>query len=287
VMLKLALFDLRTAAVAVVGGGGALLALELLLIKATTLHGWWRSYAADVSREVSFLRLGISARTLLSFQVALVGLGGLLFFVGAPVLASLLAVPPFTLLSFLHMLRAKRVALIEEQLDGWLSGLASVLRATPALSEAIEYSTRLVASPLRDELDTLLKEHRLGTTLEEALVRMGDRIGSNTVQSALGTLRIGQRTGGDIPKILERSASTLREMARLEGVVRVKTAEGKAQASVLALLPFPTMALLNYLNPGFLEPLLRTPKGYVVLALAGVLWLASIIVTRRILRVDI
>jgi tight adherence protein B len=286
-MAGLSLVELRGAAVAVLGGGGALLALEVLLLKIQALRAWVRGYAAEVTREVGFLRLGISARALLSTQAVLVALGAFTLVAGAPVIASLLTVPAFTLLSFLHMLRAKRVAQIEEQLDGWLSALASVLRATPALGEALEYSTRLVASPLRDELDTLLKEQRLGTTLEEALIRMGDRIGSHTVQSALGTLRIGQRTGGDIPKILERSASTLREMARLEGVVRVKTAEGKAQASVLGVLPFPTVALLNYLNPGFLEPLLRTPKGYVVLALAGVLWLASIVVTRRILRVDI
>ena len=42
--------------------------------------------------------------------------------------------------------------------------------------------------------------------------------------------------------------AALREIARLEGVVRTKTAEGKAQAMVVAVMPFPLIGLLNYLN---------------------------------------
>jgi tight adherence protein B len=263
------------------------LLLHLLWLHAAALKARLTAYASEVTQEVVLLRLPFRSRAVLGCQATLLASAALCLLLGTPLLASVLILPTFSVLPILHARRARRVTAMEQQLDGWLGGLAATLRATPALGEAIEYSLTLVGSPLADELDTLLKELRLGTPLDSALVRMGERIGSRTVQSALGTLRIGQRTGGDIPKILERSAAALREMARLEGVVRVKTAEGKAQASVLALLPFPVIALFHHINPTFLAPLVQHPRGYAVIAVATVLWLSSLVVTRRILRVDI
>jgi tight adherence protein B len=244
-------------------------------------------YEARLSRHLLYLRLRITARRVVCVQAALLSLGLLALSLRSYGAASLLAASAFSASPWLTYQRSRRTTLIEAQLDGWLFGLASTMRATPAPGQAIAYSAALVSSPLRDELETLVKEQRLGTSLDEALARMGARIGSRAVQSALGTLRIGQLSGGDIPEILERSAATLREMARLEGVVRTKTAESKAQAWLLAILPFPLVALLNWLDPGFLSPLLHNLRGSVVIALALLLWVSSILVARRILDVDI
>jgi tight adherence protein B len=244
-------------------------------------------YEARLARHLGYLRVRVTARRIVCMQAALLSLGLLAFALRSYVAASLLVASAFSASPWLTYQRSRRTTLIEAQLDGWLFGLASTMRATPAPGQAIAYSAALVASPLRDELETLVKEQKLGTSLDEALARMGGRIGSRAVQSALGTLRIGQASGGDIPEILERSAATLREMARLEGVVRTKTAESKAQAWLLAILPFPLIALLNYLDPGFLAPLLNNLRGSAVIALAVALWLSSILVARRILDVDI
>jgi tight adherence protein B len=214
----------------------------------------------------------------------LVGMVGLAL--GEPVACSALLLP-LCVAPLLNMWRAKRIAALEDQLDGWLSALASVLKATPALGDAIEYSLNLSVSPLREELDTLVKEQRLGTPLDEALGRLGRRVDSRTLQSALGVLRIARQTGGDISKILERSAATLREMARLESVIRVKTAQGRAEGWVLGLLPAPVVTVIHQMNPGFLRPLVDTPRGQLVIACALSSWLASVILIRRILRVDI
>jgi tight adherence protein B len=183
--------------------------------------------------------------------------------------------------------RMLRVVALETQVDSWLVILANALRATPALGEALASSARLVASPLSDELSLVLREYQLGAPLDIAMRTMVVRLKSRTVNVALGTLRIARTTGGNLPDTLETSAAALREMARLDGVVRTKTAEGKAQATVVAVMPFPLVGLLNYLNPKLLEPLWITLEGYGILAGAGVLWLLAVFWARKILDVDI
>jgi len=274
---------LRCVAIILIGGSAPLL-VSARFAEATSALA---SYEARLERDLAYLRLALSARRISILQALLLGCALLALVERAYAVGSLLVTLTASARPWLTYQRSRRTTLLEGQLDGWLFGLAATMRATPAPGQAIAYSALLVAAPLRDELETLVKEQRLGTPLDEALARMGRRIGSRTVQSALGTLRIGQASGGDIPTILERSAATLREMARLEGVVRTKTAESKAQAWLLAVLPFPLITMLHWLDPTFLAPLWRDLRGFFVLAGAVVLWVASILVARRILDVDI
>lgn len=181
----------------------------------------------------------------------------------------------------------QRVEEIEAQLDGFLLALANALKATPSLGDAFTSVQRLIAAPLSQEVELAVKEMRVGSTLDQALLFMAGRIGSRQVDSALSALLIGRQIGGNLPKILDTTASSLREMARLEGVVRTKTAEGKAQLWVLALFPLVLMVAFNSVKEGYFDPLTQSVTGYVIIVIGVVFWIASLVTARKILDVDI
>ena len=81
-------------------------------------------------------------------------------------------------------------------------------------------------SPLKEEVELATKEMRVGSSLDQALLNMAGRVGSRQLDSALSAVLIGRQIGGDLPHILETTASTLREMARLEAVVRIQDGRG-------------------------------------------------------------
>ena len=103
----------------------------------------------------------------------------------------------------------------------------------------------------------------------------------------LATVLVGRQTGGDLPNILETGASTLREMARLEGVIRTKTSEGKMQTMVLAIIPFALLGMIHYMDNTWLRPLVETSLGNTIIVVATTLWFVAIVLARRILSVDI
>ncbi|MBD3671408.1 MAG: hypothetical protein HUJ29_11595, partial [Gammaproteobacteria bacterium] len=88
-------------------------------------------------------------------------------------------------------------------------------------------------------------------------------------------------------KIMEESAATLREMARLEGVVRTKTAEGKTQAYVLGVIPFVLIGAIHMVDEHWLDPLGSSTLGFAIISVAAVLWITAILLARKILAVDI
>ncbi|GAC1377700.1 MAG: hypothetical protein NVSMB47_22510 [Polyangiales bacterium] len=76
-------------------------------------------------------------------------------------------------------------------------------------------------------------------------------------------------------------------MKRLEGVIRTKTAEGKMQLWVLACFPFVLVFAINAVSPGYFSPLTESFVGYVLSTIASLFWVASLVVARKILQVDI
>ena len=188
---------------------------------------------------------------------------------------------------WLELMRRRRIQAIEEQLDGFILALANALKSTPSISDAFISVEKLLPNPTQQEVSLAIKEMRLGSTLDQALLAMAGRIGSRQVDSALAAILIGRQVGGNLPKNLETTASSLREMQRLEGVVRTKTAEGKAQLWVLAIFPFVIVYAFNKVQVGYFDPLTKSLVGFIVLAIAMILWLASILTARKILNVDI
>ena len=268
---------------------GVVAALFLMIMEPTSaVRRNWAQYVGALDREVRFMLMKTTGERIALTQVAIMAaiplvavlLGDLILIVLVPVVA---LVP----LLWLRNKHAERVRLLEESLDSWLLMLANALKASPSLGEAIQSSAKLMRAPMSEELDLVIKEMKLGTPLDQAVLNMSTRIGSRIISSSLATILVGRQTGGDLPVILEQSASTLREMARLEGVVRTKTAEGKMQAIVLAAIPFVLLFALHQVDNNWLRPLFETGMGYAVLTVATALWMAAIFLARRILTVDI
>jgi len=188
---------------------------------------------------------------------------------------------------YIERLRKQRVAQIEDQLDGFLTALANSLKATPSVGNSFMSIQPLLPEPIRSEVELACKEMKVGSTLDQALLNMGGRVASRQFDTALSAILIGRQLGGDLPKILETTAHTMREMIRLEGVVKTKTAEGKLQAMVLACFPFIFAVVLNWMQPGFYDPLKEPIMGWAIAGIAGACWLASILLARKVLQVDV
>ncbi len=240
----------------------------------------------SLERKLIFLRLGIPARQFMLGQVALAVVGLLVLIlvppVGIPLVALALGLP-----ALIESARKKRTALLEKQIEGWLTSMARSLEAAPSLGEALESTTTTCDSPMREEIEQLVSEMRLGRPLDQALSEWSERVGSRTLTMAVSTLLVGRETGGRIGEVLRSAASALREMERLEGVVRTKTAEGKGQAWVISIVPFPLYLAIRTTDPTYFVPLEQTATGHLLLAIAAGLWLAATLSARKILAVQI
>jgi len=233
----------------------------------------FQDYAARLDRHSSFFLMPYRGARLARAQALVcVASLALLAVTRSPVFAllGLLAAsgPPF----LLWKRHVARVAQLERQLDTWLLMLANALKATSSVGEAIASTVALVPKPFSEEVDLLVKEIRLGTPLDRAINALARRINSTPISGALATIVVARQTGGDLPRTLERASAALREAARLEGVLRTKTAEGRGQVLVLASVPFILCVIIAWLDRSWFDPMLNHQIGKAILAACSVVW---------------
>jgi len=260
----------------------------LLRARDTALHRAYFRYVSDLERRLRLLFIERPAVHIVLAQLAASGVA-----IAAAVLSSkpialgvlpMIALAPRMVLDRMHK---DRVVQIERKLDSFVVALANALRASPSAGRALAMIQPVTPAPLDREIELVLREMRVGSTLEQALGNLSARVRSFQLDAAMSGLLIGRQTGGNVPAILDGAAQTLREMARLQGVLRSKTAEGRVQANVLAIAPIVLIFAFDFASPGYFRPLTESIGGMVVTALALGLWVGSVLMTRRIMAVEL
>lgn len=247
-----------------------------------------KAYESRLDGQLRFLRSETKGRHVMAVQ-AVFSLFCVALALGLGNGALLLGLPLVFFFPSVHLGRrvAQRITRIDEQIEAWLGAISNSLRASPSLAEAIASTIPLVPAPMSEEVDVLVKENELGTPLDRALDNLSERIGTKTLAATVLALKVARKSGGNLPKMLDSAAAALRELARLEGVVRTKTAEGRAQAWVIAAIPVPMVGGLHAMDPKFFQPLFETFTGHFIMFIAGVLWLLAIAAAMKILAVDV
>ncbi|HSO33373.1 MAG TPA: type II secretion system F family protein [Labilithrix sp.] len=278
----------KVAGIAVAGLGLAVLAHVMVARPNSVLNRGLAAYAHYLDKRFASMFMVANVKAVMIAQgLTMYGLVAL----GIAMDAS--EIIPFSLLvaalpwATLELKHRKRVLAIEQQTDSFILALANALKSTPSIADAFSSLVPVIAEPLKSEVDLALKQMRLGCTLEDALLLMAQRIHSRIFDTALASVLIGQRVGGNLPKILETSATALRELSRLEGMVRSRTASGRIQMWVISLAPAAFVVFFDRTQPKYFEPLTTTNVGMAILAIAIVLWIVAVIIGRKILAVDV
>lgn len=246
----------------------------------------YRAYTTDLDRRLRLLFLDIKSWQIVLAQIATIILAIVIFLTWKQ--AKALALVPIAVLAprvVLSRLAQKRLDVLEERLDGFLLALANALRAQPNIGAALASLLPTAPKPIDEELELVVREMRVGSTLEEALLAFAGRVQSLALDTALSGLLIGRKIGGNVPEVLENTANALREMMRLKGVLRAKTSEGRLQTMILAVVPVVLVYTFDYMRPGYFAPLTASITGMIIIAVACVFWLAAVLLARKIMAV--
>jgi tight adherence protein B len=110
---------------------------------------------------------------------------------------------------------------------------------------------------------------------------------TSEMQMFAKVVRVQQQTGGDLAKVLEKLAATIRDRRRVIRKMGALTAQGRFGAGIIGSLPILVGGFVIGTQPDMGGALLNTFPGHIALGLFVCLEGAAIYSLSRILRFDV
>lgn len=211
--------------------------------------------------------------------LAVVGL--LRFGIGAEFL--ILAAVGYLLPAFyLRNRRGHRLRQFDAQLPRAMELIANSMKAGQSVIQSLTSVTDNAEPPISDEFALARREIELGASVESALNNMVKRIGSNDLRLMVMVITIQRSVGGDLPAILITLADTMRQREEMRAEISAATAQSRATALIITLLPIVAAVLLYFLVSAYFRPMLTNPLGWFMLAIAALLLFIGNLIIRRL-----
>jgi tight adherence protein B len=183
--------------------------------------------------------------------------------------------------------RAKRFRRFEENFPDALDSLARALRAGHPFTAGVDIVSQECEPPVSTELRKAAAEGNLGSSWEQALANLSDRMPLLEVSMFASAVQMQTRTGGKLNEVLAKLAENMREATSLRGEVRALAAHGKMTGAVLTVLPLVIAGMMMIVNPSYLTILIYHPYGKYLICGAIVCLVLAHIVIRRIVDIKI
>jgi tight adherence protein B len=159
----------------------------------------------------------------------------------------------------------------------------AVRAGLPAL-DAIEVAAREIPAPVGTEFQKVLDDTRIGVAMADALNRAADRIRVPDFRFFVASIVLQRRTGGGLAETLVNLSTLIRQRRTLRLKARALTAESKASAAVISVMPFVAGAGLYLVKPDMLSLLFVDHRGRFMLGVAVVMLLLGVATMSAIIR---
>lgn len=252
------------------------------------LHRWAFSFRLYVLLAQADVRWSVSQVLFASALLAVLGCSTVYLWtdsaVPAMALAGMAGVIPIMVL---RNLRDRRLSRFDQKLPEALDLMSRALRAGHSVSAAIEIVGQEAGEPVRSEFAQVHRQRNFGIPSRDALLQLGQRIPSTDLRVVITAILVQKETGGNLVEILDRTTTVLRDRQRIQGEVRVHTAQGRLTGWVLCALPFIMFGLISVTNPSYAAMLVQDPSGRKLAALGICMMAAGTLLIRRIVRIRV
>jgi len=239
---------------------------------------------AIVSADASY---GVSS--LVMRMVVVSGIGMVVLGIMLPPVGLLLGFPlgylPLMLLRSQGNARRKKLV---EQLPDSMALMARSMSAGLGLSDAFRLVAEEMPMPIAGEFGRVTEEVRFGRDYREAFDKMLDRNpGIFDLRIMVSSILMQRETGGNLIEILENIGETIQARFLFDAKVRAMTAEAKASALILGVLPMLLFGACCLVNYDYISLLWTTTPGMAILVFGMLLYGGGALIMNDMTKVEV
>jgi tight adherence protein B len=221
----------------------------------------------------------------------IVGFGvGLVAFLFSNSMAAMMIATGMTMAApFMYVLhvRRRRFKAFLEQLPDALELMVRSLQAGHSFSSALQMVATEMPEPIAREFGKTYEEQNLGLNMKAALENLVERVPILDLKLCVTAVLIQREIGGNLSEVLRNIGHTIRERFRIQGEIRVRSAQARLSGVVVSALPFFMFFWISLINPNYMKSLYDHPWGYYILGIGLVMQLVGWLIIRKIVNIEV
>lgn len=187
----------------------------------------------------------------------------------------------------LKMRNTNRRQKFNNQLIDAIMVISSALKGGLSILQALEVAVEEIPAPMSQELGLVIRENKMGVTLEDALMHFSRRMNIEELNLLINSILVARETGGDLTKVLSRVTTTIRDNRKLKDSIQTLTMQGRLQGLIMSALPFLFVAWTLTFNRAHFDIMFRNEIGRILIFAMVVLQLVGMILIRRFSKISI
>lgn len=183
--------------------------------------------------------------------------------------------------------RRRRFNSFLEQLPDALELMVRSLQAGHSFSSALQMVATEMPEPIAREFGKTYEEQNLGLNIKSALENMCERVPILDLKLCVTAVLIQREIGGNLSEVLRNISHTIRERFRIQGEIRVKSAQARLSGYIVSALPFFLFFWINLVNPAYMKSMYEHPMGYYILGGGVIAQIIGWLIIRKIVDIEV
>ena len=136
------------------------------------------------------------------------------------------------------------------------------------------------------ELNKIRSKLSLHQPLDELFLELGRRSCVEDIITFAQIYATARRSGGNLVKVMKRTAENIGEKIEIQREIQTTIAGKKMESTCMMVIPLLIIMYLQFCSPGFLDPLYEEQMGRLFMTGALMVYVAAVMWSRRIMRIE-
>lgn len=183
--------------------------------------------------------------------------------------------------------RKKRLELLTHQLIETLGTMANSLRAGFSFLQAMQLVSKEMPDPLGPEFGRVVKEISLGRPVDEALVRMTERLPNKELEVIVQGIVAQRENGGNLAGLLISMEETIRGRIKVQDELKTLVAQGKMSSWIITMLPVALALFMYFVNYDYISIMLTEPLGWMISFMGTVSIFIGWLLIQKVIKIEV
>ncbi len=183
----------------------------------------------------------------------------------------------------LGFLAARRQKAFSREFANAIDVIVRGVKSGLPINECLQIIANESPDPVGGEFRDIVESQRVGVSMDQALLRMLERMPLAEVNFFTIVLTIQAKSGGNLSEALGNLSIVLRARKLMRAKIKSMSAEATASAAIIGSLPPGVMLIVYMSTPDYIMTLFTEPAGNAMLVASGIWMLIGVLVMKKMI----